>query len=191
MRKPTSCSAVPGSLPSGSAHCATLLPFSLSFSSLPPLSSFLFFSFLFLHFSFPFLPFSSHFLLLLFSLPPPSPCCSPHELKLSSPCSTNIPCEALYIGFKRAMHVDTWHAMCHTHGLPCVTHMAYHVSHMLAFAMHCDTWLSMCHSHGLPCVTTWFSMSHPHGSPCVARHAFPRIREIPTISEFNKIQLGN
>ena len=93
-------------------------------------------------------------------------------------------CEGPYIVFKGAMHVDTWHAMCHTHGLPCVTHaclchalshMACHVSHMHAFAMHCDTWLAMCHPHGLPCVThmachvsrTWLSMCHAHGLPCV------------------------
>ena len=43
-RKPTSCSAVLGSSPSGSAHCETLLHFPLSFPSFP----FLFFS-LFLH----------------------------------------------------------------------------------------------------------------------------------------------
>ena len=59
--------------------------------------------------------------------------------------------------------------MCHTHGLPCITHMACHVSHMHAlpcivthacFSMHCDTWLAMCHSHGSPCVIH------------MARHAF-------------------
>ena len=61
------------------------------------------------------------------------------------------------------MHVDTWHAMCHTHGLPCVTHMACHVSHMHALAMHCDTWLAMCHSHGSPCVTHMAChVSHMH-----------------------------
>ena len=30
-----------------------------------------------------------------------------------------------------------------THGMPCVTHMACHVSH---------TWHAMCHTHGLPCI---------------------------------------
>ena len=43
----------------------------------------------------------------------------------------------IYIGFKSDIHVDTWHAMCHTltHGFPCVTHMVRHVS---------STWLAMC-----------------------------------------------
>ena len=71
-----------------------------------------------------------------------------------------------------------------THGMPCVTHMACHVSHMHAFAMHCDTWLAMCHSHGSPCVThmarhvslTWLAMCRPtrrHVSQCMACHVSP------------------
>ena len=41
-----------------------------------------------------------------------------------------------------AFHVSlTWISMCHSHGFPCVTHMAFHVSYM-----HVDTWLAMCHS---------------------------------------------
>ena len=76
-----------------------------------------------------------------------------------------------------------------THDMPCVTHMACHVTHAclchvsLTWLAMCHshglpcvthmachgslTWLAMCHSHGLPCVTTWFAMCHPHGSPCV------------------------
>ena len=51
-----------------------------------------------------------------------------------------------------------------TNGMPCVTHMAFHVS---------LTWLAMCHH--------------------MVRHVSPdtrflKIREIPTISEFNEIQ---
>ena len=45
-RKPTSCSSVLGSSPSGSAHCTTLLHFPLSFPSLPFPSSSFFFPFL-------------------------------------------------------------------------------------------------------------------------------------------------
>ena len=58
-RKPTSCSTVLGSSPSRSTHCATLLPFPLSFPSLPFLSSSFFFSF---HLSFSFLSSLSLFL---------------------------------------------------------------------------------------------------------------------------------
>ena len=87
-------------------------------------SSFLFFSFP--PFLFPFPPF-------LFSLPPPSPCCSPLAMNKSA--------VAPYIAFKGSMH-----------GMPCVTRIACHVSHMHAFAMHCDTWLAICHPHGSPCV---------------------------------------
>ena len=69
-----------------------------------------------------------------------------------------------------------------THAMPCVPHMACHVSHMHAFSMHYDTWLAMCHY--MAC----------HGSPCVihmARHVsldtcFLKIREIPTISDSTK-----
>ena len=43
---------------------------------------------------------------------------------------------------RHSIHV----AMCHTYGMPCVTHVACYVSHKNAFAMHCDTdtWLAMC-----------------------------------------------
>ena len=66
-----------------------------------------------------------------------------------------------------------------THGMPCVTHMACHVSHM---------------HRPLPCIVT-----HGHGSPCVihmACHVSPDTcciekREISTISEFNEIRLGS
>ena len=137
MRKPTSYSAVPGSLPSESAHYATLLPFPLSFSSLPPFSSSLFF-FHFLIFS-SISPFLSSLSLLLSSLSLlPSPSFSLLVPRTEACCPLaclNSPCEAPYIGFKGAMHVDTWHAMCHTHGLPCFTHMVCHVS---------STWLAMC-----------------------------------------------
>ena len=70
-----------------------------------------------------------------------------------------------------ACHVSrTWHAMCHAHGMPCVTHMACHVSR---------TWHAMCHAHGMPCVThmachvsrTWHAMCHTHGLPCVTHMA--------------------
>ena len=78
-----------------------------------------------------------------------------------------------------------------THGLPCVTHMACHVSHM--HALPCIV------THGLPCVTHMAFHVAPHGLPCVihmARHVSPdmrflEIREIPTISEFNEIRLGS
>ena len=78
-----------------------------------------------------------------------------------------------------------------THGMPCVTHMACHVSHMYVFAMHCDTWLAMCH-HMVRYVS-------PHGSLCVIHMAchvspdtrFLEIREILTISEFNEIRMGS
>ena len=72
MRKPTSCSAVPGSSPSGPAHYTTLLPFPLSFPSLPFLSSSFLFSFL-LPFRFYFLPVSIFFS-LLFWFPLLYPC---------------------------------------------------------------------------------------------------------------------
>ena len=127
------------------------LPFLLLFSS------FLFFSFP------PFSPFLSSLSLLLSSLSLfPSPSFSLLLSRTEACCPLvcmNSPCEAPYIGFKGAMHVDTWHAMCHTcmplpcivtHGLPCVTHMDCHVS------------------------PTWFSMCHPHGSPCIAQHLLPR-----------------
>ena len=137
----------------------SLFPFPLFLFFLPPFSSLFFFPFLFFP---PFL--SSFFLPFLFSLPsflhslPPFSYTTPHELNWNP----------TYIGFKSDMHVDTWHAMCHTHG-----YMACHVSHMHAFAMHCDTWISMCHSHGFPCVTnivrhvssTWLAMCRPTPLP--------------------------
>ena len=61
-----------------------------------------------------------------------------------------------------ACHVShTWHAMCHTHGLPCATHMACHVAYMHR-PLPCHV------AHGLPCVThmvfhvspTWPVMCH-------------------------------
>ena len=82
--------------------------------------------------SLPFLPFSSPFLLSLFPFPllllvaPMDRSLLPHLLLRTA--HVKPP----YIGFKGAMYVDTWHAMCHTcmpfpcivtHGLPCVTHM--------------------------------------------------------------------
>ena len=48
-----------------------------------------------------------------------------------------------------------------THGMPCVTHMACHVSHMHAFAMHCDTWLAMCHHMVGHVSSTWLAMCRP------------------------------
>ena len=63
VTKLTSCSTVPSSSPSGSAHYATLLHFPLSFPSLPFLSSSFFLSFL-LPFHFSFLPVSIFFSLL-------------------------------------------------------------------------------------------------------------------------------
>ena len=109
------------------------LPFLLLFSS------FLFFSFPPFILSFPFLSSLSLFPSPSFSLLlPRTKACCPLACTYS-------PCEAPYIDFKGAMHVDTWHAMCHTcMPLPCIV------------------------THGLPCVTTWFAMCHPHGSPCVA-----------------------
>ena len=131
-------------------------------------------SFLFL-FLFPlFLPFLLSFLLsfppfllsyppFLFSFPTPSPsphssspCCS-HGLILSSPL-------LLPTAYVSPLYRHGKEPYMLTHGMPCVTHMACHVSH---------TWLAMCHTgmplpcivtHGLPCVTTCFSMCHPHGS---------------------------
>ena len=56
---------------------------------------------------------------------------------------------------------------CVTHGkpcvcgMPCVTHMACHVSHMHAFAMHCDTWLAMCHHMVGHVSSTWLVMCRP------------------------------
>ena len=93
------------------------LPFLLLFSS--SLSLFLYSLSLFLSTLSLFL--SSSFSLLLHELklvaPPPPP--PPYKLNSDSP----------FIAFKVAMHVDTWHAMCHTcmpllcivtHGLPLV-----------------------------------------------------------------------
>ena len=53
-----------------------------------------------------------------------------------------------------------------THGMPCVTHMACHVSH---------TWLAMCHTHGLPCVTHMAChVSYMHRPlPCIVTHGLP------------------
>ena len=62
-RKPISCSAIPGSSPSVFAYCATLLPFPLSFPSLP-FSFFLIF--LLFSSSFPFF-FSSNFFFFSYS----------------------------------------------------------------------------------------------------------------------------
>ena len=128
-RKPTSCSGVLGSLPSGSTHCATLLPFPLFLFFLPHFSSILCFPFLF----FPPFLFSFHFLFFppfLFSFPtPPS---FSYELFVTSHLyKIPIPCK-LTLGLPRVTHIAchvsyTWHAMCLvktcivTHGLPCVT----------------------------------------------------------------------
>ena len=76
-------------------------------------SSFFFSSFL-LSFLFSFPPFLFSFTPFLFSLPPP-PCCSPHELNLSSHIYSS----------QSAMHMvrhvsPTWFVMCHPHGSPCV-----------------------------------------------------------------------
>ena len=162
-----------------------------SFLFLFPFPLFLPFLILFSSFLSPFLSSLPHFLsslsLLLsssFSFPPflfslPLPRTDP-ELSLAS---TNSPCEAPYIASKEPCML--------THGMPCVTHMACHVSHMDAFAMHGHTWLAMCTHMD-------FHVS-PHGSPCVIymdRHVSPdtrflKIREIPTISEFNEIRLGS
>ena len=70
--KPTSCSVVPGSSPSGSAHSPTLLPFPLSFPSIPFISSsfFLLFS---SSFPFFFSPCFCLFFFLLFWFPLLSP----------------------------------------------------------------------------------------------------------------------
>ena len=137
------------------------LPFLLLFSS-------------FFFFSFP--PFLLSFTPFLFSLPPPSPCCShrlklaappppppPHKLNLSSPIYSSQSVMHVDTWHAFAMHCDTWLAMCHSHGLPCVT-----------------TWFAMCHPHGSPCVIH------------MARHVSPdtrflEIRKIPSISEFNEI----
>ena len=120
-----------------------LFLFPLSF---PPISSSLFF--------FPFLFFSSlsPFLSSIF-FPSSSFSSMPYKLNWSTP----------FIAFKGAMHVDTWHArhaMCHSHGSPCVTHMVRRVS---------PTWFAVCHPHGSPCVThmvlrvssTWLAMCCP------------------------------
>ena len=89
----------------------------------------------FIFFSFP--PFLLSFPPFLFSFLPPSLFPSSSFSLWLSP-RTEIELSLLlqishvkppYIGFKRAMHVDTWHAICHicmpfpcivTHGLPCV-----------------------------------------------------------------------
>ena len=47
-----------------------------------------------------------------------------------------------------------------THGMPCVTHMAFHVSHMRAFALHCDIWLAMCHPTRVSSKYVKFRLSH-------------------------------
>ena len=86
MRKPTSCSAVPSSSPSESAHCATLLPFPLSFPSLPFLSSSFFFPFL--------LPFRFSFSLFLFLF-----CFFFSPILVSSPLSPRTPYLPLWIFF--------------------------------------------------------------------------------------------
>ena len=70
--------------------------------------------------SFVFLYFFSFFFLLSFLLSSISLFLSSSPLLLLR---TN-----LFILLAPSMQVDTWFAMCHTHGLPCVTHMAYHVS---------------------------------------------------------------
>ena len=93
------------------------LPFLLLFSS------FIFFSFPPFLLSFP--SFLLSFPLFLLFFLSSSSSLLPYELNWSSH----------FIAFKGAMHVDTWHAMCHSHGSPCVTHMVRHVS---------STWLAMC-----------------------------------------------
>ena len=108
-RKPTSCSAVPGSSSSESSQCATLFPFPFSFPSLPFLSSSFFFSFL-LSF-FPFLFFPPFF----FSFPAPPSFSyelfvTSHLYKILIPCKlTHMACHVSC----KDMHCDTWLAMCH------------------------------------------------------------------------------
>ena len=127
-----------------------LLPLFLFFLLL--FSSFLFFSFPPFLFSFPSFLFS--FPPFLFSLPPPSPCCS-HELNCPGiefdthiyslqcvpcmlthgmPCVTHMACHVPHM-HAFSMHCETWLAICHSHGLPCVT-----------------AWFSMCHPHCSPSV---------------------------------------
>ena len=135
------------------------LPFLLLFSF------FLFFSFL--PFSFPFLPFSSSFLpfsfpflLILFVAPPCIEFFVPPRTEFAAP--PPPPSNLIFIGLNMAMLDDTWHAMCHTHGLPCATHMACHVSYMHR-PFPCNV------THGLPCVThivfhvspTWLATCRP------------------------------
>ena len=152
---------------------------------------FLFIFPLFLPFFFPFLlsflisfpPFLLSFLPFLFSFPPPSPslpssspCCS-HRLILSS--LLLLPTDHVSPLYRHGKEPCML-----TQGMPCVTHMASHVSHT------CKP-LPGIVTHGLSCVTHMACHVSPHCSPCVARHAFPEIREIPIISEFNKIRLGS
>ena len=109
-KKPTSCSAVPGSSPSKSAYFMTLLPFPLSFSSPHFLSSSFFFSFL-LSFLF------SYFISLFLSSLSLCLTCSPLLLQTSSFIHA---CICMHFNTWVAMcltcicmHVDTWLAMCH------------------------------------------------------------------------------
>ena len=73
-------------------------------------------------------------------------------------------------------HVShTWLAMCHTHGLPCATHMACHVSYMHR-PFPCNV------THGLPCVThmvfhvspTWLVMCRPTPTSKYVKFRLPR-----------------
>ena len=98
-RKPTSCSAVSGSLSSWSTQYETLLPFPISFLSLPFLSSSFFFSFL--------LSFSLLSSLSLFL--------SSISLFLSF-LSLFLSCSPLLLQTSPFIH-----ACILTHGLPCVT----------------------------------------------------------------------
>ena len=145
-RKPISCSAVSSSSLSGFAHCATLLPFLFPFPLFlfffPHFSSLFFFSFLI---SFSLL--SSLFLFLSYS---------PLLLRTSP-----------FILASICMHFDTWLAMCHSHGLPCV---------LPAFACML--------TYGLPCVTH-MTCHVSLDTRCIQK------REIPTISKFNEIRLSN
>ena len=155
-----------------------------------------FFLFLFLFpLCLPFLLLFSSFLsslsLLLSSLslfPSSSSLLLPPRIEIELPQKMNW--NPLFIGFKRAMHDDTWHAICHTHGLPCATHMACHVSYMHR-PLPCNV------THGLPCVThmvchvspTWLAMCL--STPVVSKYVKFRMSRNPTkfdwVARFHEI----
>ena len=160
-RKPTSCSTVPGSSSSRSCHCATLLPFRLSFPSIHFLSS----SFSFFYSLLPFL-----LVLLLLS-----------QTALSFPfnlCFHRIDSPLPYFG-------DTWFP-CVILTMPSF----YKLSFPCGTWSPCSLLCGIHHPHGSSCDRHDAMWHHATCYPAICSFHF-EISEIPTISEFNVILQGN